>query len=353
MRNSGLTGSPFDAPDEAVRWHGAMQAQDYGPAKWSIAQRASNLVDEDLNRALADGSIVRTHMLRPTWHFVVRDDIRWMLALTGPRVHKHNGPRYRELGLDEKTRARSEAVIVSALEGGNHLTREEIGRVLDRAGIDRSGQRLPYLLMHCELEAAICSGGLAGKRQTFALVDELAPKTQRFDRDEALVQLVRRYLTSHGPATERDLTWWSSLTASDIRRALHLLDSAVQRATIEGVTFWSMVQGVARPPSARGVHLLQTYDELVVGYTESRYFGDPRATAVRTAWRDRSLPNGVILANGSIAGHWRRTLEKDAINVEVLLYEDPDAAKSRALDTAAKRLGRFLGRPAFVRAARL
>src|SRR5204863_8747347 len=140
----------------AVRWHGAIRAQDYGPAKWSIGQRTSNLVDEDLDRALMEGSIVRTHVLRPTWHFVARDDLRLMLSLTGPRVHQHNGPRYRELGLDETTRARSEAVIISALEGGNRLTRDEIGRALDRAKIDRSGQRLPYMLLHCELEAAIC-----------------------------------------------------------------------------------------------------------------------------------------------------------------------------------------------------
>src|SRR5437870_2965961 len=89
MRNSRLTKPQFTRPDEVVRWNGAMQAQDYGPAKWSIGQRAAGLVDADLDEALASARIVRTHVLRPTWHFVARDDVRWLLALTGPRVQQH------------------------------------------------------------------------------------------------------------------------------------------------------------------------------------------------------------------------------------------------------------------------
>ncbi|MDP9224657.1 MAG: winged helix DNA-binding domain-containing protein, partial [Actinomycetota bacterium] len=270
IRNSRLAGTSFTAPDEAVRWHGAMQAQDYGPAKWSIGQRTTNLVDEDLDRALAAGSIVRTHVLRPTWHFVARHDARWLLALTGPRVQQHNQPRYRELELDGRTFARCEAMIVSALEGGNHLTRDAIAGVLDGAGIDRSGQRLAHILGHLELEAAICSGGLAGKLQTYALLDERVPNDDRFDREEALVELARRYLTSHGPATVQDLRWWSSLTVADIRKALHMLGSDVQSETVDDTTFWAMSSDWEPARRQRGVHLLQGYDELIVGYTGSR-----------------------------------------------------------------------------------
>ena len=90
---------------EAVGWHLAMQAQHYAPAKWSIGQRSVDLQDEDVDLALAEGSIVRTHVLRPTWHFVASEDIWWLLALSAPRVHQANAGRYRELGLDGRTRA--------------------------------------------------------------------------------------------------------------------------------------------------------------------------------------------------------------------------------------------------------
>lgn len=353
MRNSRLTGTPFAAPDEAVRWHGAMQAQDYGPAKWSIGQRAANLVDEDLDRALAAGSIVRTHALRPTWHFVARDDVRWVLALTGPRVHQNNRSRFRALGLDEQTLSRCEGLIVSALEGGNHLTRDAIAAILDGAGVDRAGQRLPHILLHCELTAAICSGVVVDKQQTYALFDERVPSRHRFDRDVALVELVRRYLTSHGPGTVQDLRWWSSLTAADIKRALDMLGSEVRGKSIDGLTFWSMASDAGRPPSGRGAHFLQAYDELVVGYTQSRFFGDPRVGAARAAWKDRSLPNGVVLLNGRVAGHWRRTIAKDSLRIKVLSYQDPKRSDARSLEAATADLGRFLGRRASLEVAPL
>ena len=352
MRNSRLTGTGVDLPEEAVSWHLAMQAQDYGPAKWSIGQRSKGLSNQDLDAALAAGSIIRTHVLRPTWHFVARDDLRWLLALSGPRVQQGNAGRYRELGLDARTRARAEKVIVSALEGGNRLTRKEIAAVLDDAGVDHSGQRMAYFLIHCELEAVIGSGGLSGKQHAYALLDDRVPAGGRFDRDDALVELVRRYLTSHGPASVKDMSWWSGLTMVDLRKALELLDDEVRSGTVDGIALWSIESDDSHPPAARGVRLLQTYDELVVGYTESRFMGDPGAEKARAAWGDRTFPSGVLLLNGGIGGHWRRTIERDSIQVEVHLYEEPMRGDAKAIDAAAAGLGRFLGLPANVEVKR-
>ena len=345
MRNSRLTGTGFMSPDEAVGWHLAMQAQDYGPAKWSIGQRSKGLKDEDVDEALAAGSIIRTHVLRPTWHFVARGDIRWLLALSGPRVQQGSAGRYRELGLDARTLARGEKVIASALEGGNRLTRREIGAVLDGSGIDRSGQRMPYFLSHCELEAVIGSGGLAGKQQTYALLDERVPAGGRFDRDDSLVELVRRYLTSHGPATVKDMSWWSGLTMTDLRKALELLGEEVASETVDGMVLSSLASDDSPPRAARGAHLLQTYDELGVGYTESRFLGDPSAERARAAWGDRTYPSGVFLLNGRVGGHWRRTIERGSIRVEVHPYQEAKRADVKAIETAAARLGRFLDLP--------
>jgi hypothetical protein len=345
LRNSRLTGTGFTSPEQAVGWHLAMQAQDYGPAKWSIGQRAKGLSNEDLDDALVTGSIIRTHVLRPTWHFVARDDLRWLLALSGPRVQQGNAGRRRQLDLDEKTLTRCEAVIGSALEGDNRLTRNELAAVLDDAGIDRSGQRMPYILAHCELEAVICSGGRSGKQQTYALVDERVPKGHRFDRDDALVELVRRYLMSHGPATVKDMSWWSGLTMADLRKGLELLGEEVGSETAEGMVLWSIASDDGPLPSARGGHLLQTYDELVVGYTESRFLGDPVAEKARAAWGDRTFPSGVLLLNGRIGGHWRRTIERTQVAIDVHLYQEPKRGDTKALEAAAAGLGRFVDLP--------
>lgn len=353
IRNSRLTGDPFTAPEEAVGWHLAMQAQDYGPAMWSIGQRSRGLADADVDRALTEGAIVRTHVLRPTWHFVARDDIRWLLALSGPRVQQGNAGRYRQLGLDARTRGRAEKVIEAALGGGNRLTRDELAAVFDRRKLDREGQRMPYLLMHAELEALIGSGGRRGKRQTYALLDERVPAGSRFDRDEALVELVRRYLTSHGPATVKDMSWWSGLTMSDLRTALGELGDEIGSEEVDGLTFWSIAsERIRSAPAARGAHLLQTYDELVVGYTESRFHGETGRELARAAWSERTFPSGVLLMNGRVGGHWRRTIEPNRIGATFHLYDDATEAERRALETAAKGLGRFHGRPVTVEVSR-
>jgi hypothetical protein len=352
MRASRLTGDRFSSPVEVVRHHLAMQAQDYAPSKWAIGQRADGLVDADVDRALAEGSIVRTHVLRPTWHLVAREDLRWLMAISGPRVQQGNAGRYRDLGLDARTRKRCEDVVVKALRGGNRLTRNQLGEALDRARIDHAGQRMPYILMHCELELVICSGGLDGKQQTYALVDERVPSGRDRDRDDALRELVRRYLTSHGPATVKDLRWWSGFTMSDLKAALAGLEDQVGAEELDGRTYWSVPDREGAGPPVRGAHLLQVYDELVVGFSETRFVDDPAAAMAKEAWLGRDLPSGVFLLNGRVGGHWRRTIETKRVDVEVSFYEGPTKSAQAAVEREADRLGRFFGREVNLRTGR-
>src|SRR5262245_32836995 len=150
LRNQRLIGKPFATPEEVVGWLGAVQAQDYAGAKWAVAQRTSGCRDADVEQACQDGRILRTHVLRPTWHFVLPVDIRWMLALTAPRVRARMAPYDRKLALDDDVFHRSQRVLAHALAGGRALTREELGRALAEAGIEASGQRLGHIMMRAE-----------------------------------------------------------------------------------------------------------------------------------------------------------------------------------------------------------
>lgn len=191
------------SPAEVVAWFGGVQSQDYGGAKWAVGQRLDGAADADLDRALAEGSILRTHVLRPTWHFVARDDLQWMLALTAPRVLAASGTNRRKLGLTDAVLAKANDVLRQAVEGGAQLTREELGDALAEAGIDPTGQRLPHLLAAAELEGVLCSGGLRSKQHTYALFDARAPKARPMKREAAITELARRYFASHGPARPR------------------------------------------------------------------------------------------------------------------------------------------------------
>ena len=220
LRNQKLDRTDCQAPEAVVRWLGAVQAQEYAPARWAVGMRTRGATDADVFRACDEGRILRLHILRPTWHFVAPADIRWMLSISGPRVNAINAHYYAKLGLDDGIFTRSRRAIERALAKGQHLTRLELAMVLSKAGIEASGQRLAYLMMRAELDGVICNGACRGKQFTYALLDDRSPGLSRVSRDEALATLATRYFSSHGPATLRDYVWWSGLTVKDARSGI-------------------------------------------------------------------------------------------------------------------------------------
>src|SRR5713226_2242979 len=218
LHNQLITRPMFEKPDDVVKWLGAVQAQDYAGAKWALGLRMQGVTDDVIEQAFADGAIIRTHVMRPTWHFVAPADIRWMLALTAPRINAYYN---RKLELDDAVFRHSNAVLAKALQGGKQLTRSELASVLQLAGIAADNLlRSTYIIMRAELDGIVCSGARRGKQFTYALLDERVPQTRNLDRDEALAEFARRYFTSHGPATLQDFVWWSGLAAADAKAGL-------------------------------------------------------------------------------------------------------------------------------------
>ena len=223
LLNQRLTRAGFRRASDVVEWLGAVQAQEFEPAKWALGLRMrDSVVSAETQRAFDDGLILRTHVMRPTWHFVTAADIRWMTELTAPCVHRRMSTYDRQLGLDDKLFVRGTGLIERALGDRNYLTRAELGERLRAAGLALDGVRLAHLAMHAELEGVICSGPRRGKQSTYALVAERARKAVRLSRDEALATLARRYFPSHGPATIRDFVWWSGLNTADAKRGLEM-----------------------------------------------------------------------------------------------------------------------------------
>lgn len=342
LQNLLLRGAPMPSPGAVLRRLGAVQSQDYGPAKWSLGLRADNVDDATVEDAFARGDLLRTHVLRPTWHFVAPEDIRWMLQLTGPRVHALNSHYYRKTGLDPATVGRATKLVGAELDGGNALTRKELAAALDGT-IPESPSALAYLLMHAELEGVICSGPRRGRQHTHALLDERVPPQPTLTRDAALGELVRRYFTSHGPATVKDLRWWSSLTMADIRGGLQMVGSQLDHFAVDGRTYWWAPSADPPPPAPSPVaELMQPYDELFVGYQETKGLVDPERRW-GSPQAGTTIPNGVLIVDGRLAGHWKRTISADTVHFDVLSYETPDGPLSDALQVAADAQGRFLG----------
>src|SRR3982074_2843339 len=221
LANQHLSQQCATEPRPMVAHLGAVQSQDYPAALWALGLRLAQATRASLECAFNNGAILRTHVLRPTWHFVAPEDIRWMLALTAPRIKRGMASRDRELGLNDELVAQTNTIIARALEGGQQLTRPEIGAALQAAGVAvADGSVLSHLVSRAELDGVVCSGALRGKQHTHALLEERVPRTRVLERDEAVAELVGRYFASHGPATLNDFAWWSGLTVVDGRRGL-------------------------------------------------------------------------------------------------------------------------------------
>jgi len=354
LRNQRLIGAPFATPEDVVGWLGAVQAQDYAGAKWAIGQRAKACRDADVEQACRDGRILRTHVMRPTWHFVLPADIRWLLALTAARVRAAMAYYDRKLALDEGVFRRSQAVLARTLAGGKALTREELGRALAAAGIEASGQRLGHIMMRAELDALIASGPRRGKQSTYALLDERAPPGRTLARDEALAELAGRYFASHGPALPQDFAWWSGLTVGDAKRGIEAAAPRLTSASVDGKTYWFAPGAARRTPRSAGaaVHLLPNYDEVIVAY---RDHGPSLAPGMPQTFKDRPevVANHLVAVDGRVVGGWRRLEEKGAMIAETMLVARLGAAEGKALRAAAARLQTFLGMPVRLRARRM
>ena len=339
-----LSGPPLADPVAVVAHFGAMQAQEYAIAKWSVGQRTRGFDDAAVQRAVDDGLILRTHALRPTWHFIAAADIAWIQAVTGPRVHQFNAYYNRQHGLDdEAVITKSRKVITSALRGGNHLTRKELGEVLAKAGLEATGGRLAYVVMRAELDGLIANGVMRGKQHTYALISERAPHARTLAPDEGLAELTLRYFASHGPATIKDFAWWSSLTITQIKHGLSLLGAALVSEKVDDRVYW-FAPGTTRP--APGAHVLQGYDEYLVAFTESRPLAN--LAGLRIGVDNDNMLIHLIVLDSQVVGHWRRTVTRTGITAEPTLARELTAAEWRSVEEAFARYEAFAGVPVTV-----
>ena len=342
LYNQFLSQTDITEPAEVVKRLGAVQSQDFAGGKWALGLRVKGATDAGLDQEFNQGKILRTHILRPTWHFVAPQDIRWMLSLSAPRVHLVNGFMYRQQGLDKEIIHKSYKVLESVLQGNKQLTRTELGSAFEKAGIKNTeGIRLSYFMMSAELDGIICSGARKGKQFTYALLEERVPAVKALGREEALAELTRRYFATRGPATLHDFTWWSGLTMTEAKEGIESVKSQFVSEEIDDRTYWfdSSISPVKeKSPTA---HLLPNYDEYFIGFKDRSAIG----AAVRQAGiigDDSAFLAHVIVLDGQLVGGWKRTLKKNAVQVEMTLVIDLTKAQERAVEEAASRYGEFL-----------
>ncbi len=323
------------APDAVVRNALATQAQDFLGTLWSVGLRTPSATSADVESAHAEGRFVRSWPMRGTLHFVIGEDLSWMLGLTAARMLQSAAGRRRQLGLDDAIFARAESVARERLGGGASLKRADLLAAFRDAGIETDGQRGVHILGQlAQLGILVLSD-----RDSWSLLAEWVPRPRLLERDAALEEFAFRYFTSHGPATVRDFSWWSSLTLADARAGLALTRERLDELELDGATYY------LRPglePATRAVHLLPGFDEYLLGYAD-------RSAPLAGEHSDIIVPGGnglflpTVVVDGEVVGSWKRVVAKNRVRVTLAPFRPLAATAQRALHKRLTRYGEFIG----------
>jgi hypothetical protein len=320
-----ITGGRFTEPAGLVQWMGCIRAEDFTGAKWTIGHRVGGSTDDSIERAFNQGLILRTHVMTPAWHFIAREDIHWMLALTAQRLKLFYKGLHRTLGVDDELLKKSKRIMATELEEGQ-MTRLQLRKVLGQHNIHTDDLRLGLLLMDAELDGLVCSGSRDGRQFTYALLEERAPlMTRRYDKAESIAELARRYFLSRGPATLPDFTLWSGLRLTEASAGIEMNKRWLTSEVINGQAYWF-------DPSCKisdhdhSLFLLPAFDELAVAYTNNGIF------------------KPAVIIDGQVAGTWTRVLGKGTVSIDVTTPLKKDRALNAGIREEAARYSTFLGR---------
>ena len=342
LANQHIAASRWREPAEVLASLGAMQAQDYLGTLWAIGLRLPAATETQIERAIANGTIIRTWPLRSTLHFVAAADAHWLLEFLGPRMVAAAGSRHEQLGLDKPVLARIRKVLVKTLQGHQQLTRDEIYSLLKGVGISVEGQRGYHILWRMGVDRVICFGPRRGKQQTFTLLEEWAPKVRALEPEVALAELTLRYFKGHGPATVPDFVWWSGLKVSDAKNGLAMVSSQLESLTVNDQLYWMHPDIPPLGKKTAMVNLLPGFDEYLLGYRDRTATLDP-LHAQKIQPGSNGMFASTIVVNEKVAGTWRRVLGKKSVTVRTILFRSLSKAETRGLEEAIGRYCVFLG----------
>jgi Winged helix DNA-binding domain len=337
-----LTSAPLASGAEVVDLLCCVQAQERDHSLYSLALRTGRTVPELLDEHSA-GGFLRTHILRPTWHYVLPGDLRWILALTSARVESSMAARHRQVGLgDEATIGRAIDDIAAVLAGGNVRTRKELAAELTGDGRPwRAGEQLNHMLLLAELRAVVVSGPVRGRKETdhgYVLVDETVPPSAPLERDDAVQRLVERFVRGHGPASDRDFSRWCTIGLSETRVALDALvaDGRLERMEVAGEAQWhAPAERPRRRRDAPATFLLPVYDEAVLTYPRLNFDAAGDIPEPDPFWAP-------VVHEQRFVGQWRRTVKGTSVLVETRLAPSLGAAGRESVSLAAAGLARLL-----------
>lgn len=335
-----LASPVFEDPKALVSWMGAIQAQDYQMSKWAVGSRLQSGSLQTVDEALKRGEILRTHVLRPTWHLVAAEDIRWMLKLSAGRIKSAYASYAKVLKSDitEKQYGQFNELVVRILEGNKSMTKQEIEAEVNQRGMETEDRLIERLIGNSEIEGVICSGVDKGGKPTYALLDERAPQMAEIPKEEALARLASRYFQSHSPASLADFSWWSGLSVTEAKQAIELIKSELITDTNNLFVHESYKE--VTPLQNDILHLLPSFDEYLISYKDRTAVLDLEHHP--KAFNRFGTFYPVVLHNGKVVGNWNKSIKKGQVVIEPTFFNPKYRVGKELIQKAENRYKSFI-----------
>ena len=314
LANQRLISTKFETCVDVVSHFGAVQSQDYPMAKWAVGIRMRKASDSDIEMSVNSGDIIRTHILRPTWHFVSCKDIRWMMELSAPFVKKATQYIDRQVGLTDEIFKKVWKIIKVELEHEDNLTKEDLTDRLAKKKIKVDSLLATQILIRAELEMRLCSGVRKEKKATYSLFDRRVRESEKISKKDSLVKLASVYFNSRSPATVKDFMWWSGLSLSDAKFGISGLGENLKCTPIDGLNYLYIEN--ADYPNKKISALLPSYDEYMVGYSEGRNIAFP--PAVDKSFLGNGIFKPIVLSDNTIVGIWKKISKEPFVEIQFL-----------------------------------
>ncbi|MEM8533810.1 MAG: winged helix DNA-binding domain-containing protein [Chloroflexota bacterium] len=334
---------------DVVSRMGGAHAQLMSAAELSLWARVRDLTALDVQQALwHDRTLVKTWAMRGTLHLVTATDFLLYIALFRTFIHYRRGSwlKYHGVTLDEL-----EAIIegVRSILGDVGLTREQLAEALAEQTdtlklleLLRSGWGA--LLKPSAFLGDLCFGPNQGQQVTFVRPAAWLTMTPPSDEQHARETVIRRYLTTYGPATIDELARWFGMEASAAKKHLRALGNAVVEIDVEGWTAWlladTLEQMVERTVSGV-VRLLPHFDPYTIAVARHHQYLMLAEHKTRV-YRAQGWISPVVLVDGEIVGVWKHEKQQNHVVVQIELFAPQTEQVKQGIEEEAKRLGVFL-----------
>lgn len=342
LQNQQIASSKFKNARDLVKWMGALQAQDYPMSKWAVGIRIPGFTTEKVEAALNKGDIIRTHLMRPTWHLVAADDIYWMLELTRPRILTTLRSRHKQLGITDDLLKKNRKILQKYFKWEKYAMRATLVKEYEKENILNNNNLISHLLLCAELDGLICSGPEMDNKPTYTLLENRVPYRLTNKKEESLALLATRYFQSHSPATLEDFTWWAGLSTGEAKTALEMIKTNLISETINHQTYWLSDQELTIEKAEKHIYLLPAYDEYIISYKYREQFISSKNQSKAISSNGMFWP--VIVIDGLVSGLWKRTIKNNSVKIETDHFRSLNNSELRNLENAVVSYGRFVGK---------